>query len=138
MSVVLSTLDYNLSDLWDQPLSMIDQRILLSRAESVYEQANEERRSFLCHENRCFIFKSHVYIHVRCEGPLWVYELAPIGIIGYGKNKKETEEALSYDLSACWDEYGCEDDQNMTWDAIELKNRLHEMIASVEEITWRQ
>ena len=138
MSVILSPLDYNLSDLWDQPLNMIDQPVFLLRAEPVYEQANGERRSLLCHKNRCFMFKSPVYIHVRCEGPLWIYELATVGIIGYGKDPREAEEAFAYDLSASWDEYGCEDDQNMTWDAVELKRRLNDMIDSVEDITWRR
>jgi hypothetical protein len=78
--------------------------------------------------NNCrFVLKERIGIQETYEGDRWVHRCEPLGILAYGRSREEASEVFCEEFACCWEEIACEDD-NLTADALELKNRLRSLV----------
>jgi hypothetical protein len=82
--------------------------------------------------SRRFILKNPIRILPDVLDGVWVHEYEPLGIIAYGRTRSESLEAFRMEFAVLWDEYGQEDDQNLTEDAKELKSAIKNLVSLVE------
>lgn len=83
------------------------------------------------HNQREFILNKHIPIQVKYSEGSWIYSNHEFEITARGKNK---EEAMS-DFSSCfaflWDEYGQEEDEELTSGALKLKEGMLALVGSI-------
>jgi len=84
------------------------------------------------HGNRRFVLRQQIQIRVNYDDGLWVHEYEPLGIISYASSRSESLEAFREDFAACWDLIAQEDDENLTTDAKEFKEKLLSLVDKVE------
>lgn len=91
--------------------------------------------TLVTHENREFKLNEPLTITVKWDGEGWVFEAEEIGIVGFGRLRREASLAFSQDFAACWDNFALATDEDLTEDAVELKAALTALVKScgVEE-----
>jgi len=80
--------------------------------------------SRLAYENREFTFARDIQVTMRYEDGLWIYESKEYRLIGYDENREEAELAFKEDFVATWNHIGCDDTDNMTQRAKQLRTKL--------------
>lgn len=82
---------------------------------------------------RTFRFRQYLELcPVRDEtGNLLCLEHKPFGIHVFANSRKELYAELAEQICMLWDEYACEDDENLTPAAIQLKTNL---LGALEEV----
>lgn len=85
-------------------------------------------------KDRCFYFRKPIEIKISFANGLWTHESKALSATGYGLTCAESYEGYKEDFTACWDHIATEHDEKLTKDAQELKQKLRDIVESVEEI----
>ena len=71
-----------------------------------------------------FTLRKPIAVQESYERGTWTQRYEPLGILAYGQSREEATEAFCAEFACCWEEIACEEDDNLTADARELKSRL--------------
>jgi hypothetical protein len=69
-----------------------------------------------------------IYVQESWDGGIWFRRYDPLSILAYGRSPEEAAEAFCQEFSCCWKEIACEEDDNLTADAQDLKRKLHDLV----------
>ena len=86
----------------------------------------------LVYENRRFVFDRQIAVRVTREEGGWTYESDEIELMGFGHTRGEAESSFCFGFVAQWDDIACEDDENLTQDAIGMKRALQALVKTEE------
>jgi len=96
------------------------------------QRLNEELLSELGYKGRKFIFNGKLPVRVTQKEGWWTLESDTCKLMGYGSSRSEAELSFCFDFSSCWDDLACEEDENLTYEAINMKRQLLNLVKSVE------
>lgn len=82
-------------------------------------------------DNRSFVLKKPVEAIFKYEDGLWVYEIPEYGIHTYSYDRKEAFASIGEDFAFQYDDIALEEDENLSEDAIKLKQRIKENLKEV-------
>lgn len=75
-----------------------------------------------------FTLREPILIQESYEQGTWTQRYEPLGILAYGQSREEAVEAFCGEFASCWQEIACEEDSNLTADALELKSKLRDLV----------
>jgi hypothetical protein len=84
-------------------------------------------------QNRKYILKEPVMAHLYYEGDLWVYKVPRYSFYAFSQERRDALSQLHEHFAFACEDLLNETDENLTLDAIELRNRLKSDISDVEE-----
>lgn len=84
-------------------------------------------------QNRRYILKEPVLIHLDYEGDLWVYKIPRYALHAFSPDRRNALSQLHEHFAFACDDLLCETDENLTLDAIELRDRLKSDIEDIKE-----
>jgi len=84
----------------------------------------------ITHEDRAFELTKPLTVTVHWDGEGWIFEAEEIGIVGFGRQRREASLAFGHDFAACWDNIALIPDEGLTEDAIEMKGILKALVKS--------
>ncbi|MCD4784524.1 MAG: hypothetical protein K8T10_11945 [Candidatus Eremiobacteraeota bacterium] len=85
-------------------------------------------------ENKRYLLKEEVVGSIENESGLWVYKIPRYNLHSYSRDRKEAFLQLNEEFAFQYDDLYNEIDENLTLDAIELRERMKRDIEKVEEI----
>jgi hypothetical protein len=91
-----------------------------------------EAWTHLVEGNRDFIFNNELVVKITHDDEIgWVFESEELGLRGYGLERQEAHLEFCQDFSTSWDCLACEDDSDLTLDAIDSKRFLRALVRKV-------
>jgi len=113
-----------------------ERELVIPIAESPLPNPAQEtvRLTSLIYENNEFVFAQEMPVKITWNGKIWVYESKEYNIIGFEENQQEADFAFRQTFTACWEEIACEEDCNLTTEAIEWKTRLKSLVTMVRQV----
>ena|SRR5437773_11126468 len=103
-------------------------RLHIEEGESFLETIRE-----IEHDGHTFLLKRPVPVCVSLDDDFWGYESQDFGIIAYGATRDAALRSFSEDFSALYDHLARETNDNLTPDAIRIKQAFSETVESVVE-----
>lgn len=85
--------------------------------------------------NRRFLLNEQIQIEQNFRSGIWTCEFKPLGIFGYGESRHEAVSSFRRDFAVCYDDIAQEEDENLTLDAQELKQKLLGLIKETLSLT---
>jgi len=79
---------------------------------------------------RAFSLEHEIACAVTFEDDLWVVEYEPLGIRAYAETRGQAIQEFDEEFAAVWDAYASVPDDQLTDDAIDLKQRLMSLVVS--------
>ena len=103
---------------------------------SLVEKDTSTRAFLIQHiryRHRTFHFKVYLELHPTYDetGELLCLEHQPLGIHVFADTREDLEAELAEQVCMLWDEYACDQDENLTPAAIQLKRNL---LSALEEV----
>ncbi|MCX5645909.1 MAG: hypothetical protein NTZ17_14710 [Phycisphaerae bacterium] len=83
---------------------------------------------------RRFRLTKPICIQESYEQGIWSRRFDLLGILAYGQSKEEAMEAFCEEFACCWEQIACEQDDNLTVDAQDLKRRLRDLVKGGAEL----
>jgi hypothetical protein len=87
---------------------------------------------------RYFRLRQPLQIRSDFANNLWIYEHEPLGILAFASTRAEALQATRMEFVAAWDSIAMERDERLTADAQALKQRLMELVESVDDTSAHQ
>jgi hypothetical protein len=87
----------------------------------------------LTYKGRTFEFSREMHIRVIEEDGGWAYESGAPRIMGFGHTRGEAESSFCFGFAFNWDQIACEDDENLTQDAVDLKRALRALVEAPKQ-----
>jgi hypothetical protein len=81
-----------------------------------------------------FTLRQPILIQESYERGIWTQRYEPLGILAFGQSREEATEAFCVEFACCWEEIACEEDDNLTADARELKGRLRSIVKDAKPL----
>ena len=86
------------------------------------------------YDNHQFDLKEPITITVNFLDGLWIHECEYLSIIGYGKTRSESLDSFRMEFDSCWFTIAQEDDNKLSYDALDLKKKLLGIVKSSREL----
>jgi len=119
-------------------MAEIDEEGSIKEVESVYEvdiiNLPPLRLNKFTFENKRYRLKKEVVGKIEYENDLWIYRVPRYSLHSYSSDRKEAFLQLNEEFAFQYEDLYNETDENLTLDAIELRERLKNDIEKVEEI----
>jgi len=116
---------------WTSPSNLDDVKYLCSNRPLV---AGPRYVSVLACGGFQFILREPIPVQESYECGTWTQRYEPLGILAYGQSREEATEAFCGEFTCCWEEIACEEDDNLTADARELKSRLLRIVKDAKPL----
>jgi hypothetical protein len=71
-------------------------------------------------------------VDISTEDGVWTCESAPLGILAFGASEDRALRSFAEDFAALWDHIAQAPDEELTRDAIRLKQALRDAVESVD------
>ncbi len=84
--------------------------------------------------NSRFLLTEQIQIQQDFRNGVWVCEFEPLGILGYGSSRHEAVVSFRRDFAACWHDIAEEEDDKLTLDAQELKEKFRNLVKDVARL----
>lgn len=84
-------------------------------------------------ENRVFHLKKPIAVDVTLDDDVWTFEYKPLNLFSYGLSRADAYSDLQMLFASLWDNIARENNEKLTGDAIELKNKLLDIVKQIEE-----
>lgn len=84
--------------------------------------------------NTSFILKKPATCSLKYQNGMWIYECPRYGLHTFSENKQEALQQLDEEFAFLYDGLIHEPDDNLTQDAIELRDLLKSDVLKVEKI----
>jgi hypothetical protein len=84
----------------------------------------------ITHEDRAFELNVPLIVKVQWDGEGWVFEAEEVGVVGFGRLRREAALAFGHDFAACWDNIALAPDAELSKDALDLKSTLNALVKS--------
>lgn len=81
--------------------------------------------------NKTFVFNNPINFTIEQEIGYYVINYEYLDILAYAKSEEEALENFNIEFDMLWDSYALEEDDNLTYDAILLKQKLLQMVKEV-------
>jgi hypothetical protein len=86
-----------------------------------------------CSDQR-FRLAEPIDVQESWDGGIWFRRYDPLGILAYGRSPEEAAGAFCEEFTCCWEEIACEEDDNLTADAQDLKRKLRDLVKGGPEL----
>lgn len=84
--------------------------------------------------NEMFMLRNEIACSFKIENDYYVIEYGPLNLFVYGKTREEAIEGFREEIAMLWHAYAMENDDNLTRDAIELKQKILKLIEGVQVV----
>ena len=81
-----------------------------------------------------FALREPIAVQESYERGTWTRRFDPLGILAYGHSQEEAAEAFCEEFVCCWEEIACEENDNLTVDARELKGVLLSIVKDAKPL----
>jgi hypothetical protein len=86
---------------------------------------------YIFHGKQAFSLRRAINLKECRDGGFWVHSYKPLGITAYGRTKLDSLAAFAMELSSAWHWIAQQPDEALAPDALELKRKLLNSVASV-------
>jgi hypothetical protein len=92
---------------------------------------NGTNAKYIFHGKQAFSLRRAINLKECRDGGFWVHSYKPLGITAYGRTKLDSLAAFAMELSSAWHWIAQQPDEALAPDALELKRKLLNSVASV-------